>query len=45
MKVIAIEPNSIAETSGIRPGDKITEINGQPLTDIIDYKYLICEEE
>jgi putative radical SAM enzyme (TIGR03279 family) len=45
MKVIAIESNSIAESLGIRPGDKIMEINGQSLADIIDYKYLICEEE
>ncbi len=44
MKVTKTEPNSIAETLGIKPGDKIVEINGQPLVDIIDYKYLICEE-
>lgn len=34
---------SLAERAGIRPGDVITAINGEPLTDLIDYRFLVCD--
>ncbi len=45
MRVIAVGQNSIAEAVGIKPGDEIIRIGGQTVADIIDYKYLISEQE
>lgn len=43
-KVIGIEKGSIAEEVGIETGDILTEINGTPILDIFDYRYLINDE-
>jgi putative radical SAM enzyme (TIGR03279 family) len=40
-----IDEGSIAAELGIVPGDEIVAIDGQPLEDLIDYRYLIAEEE
>jgi putative radical SAM enzyme (TIGR03279 family) len=45
VKIIAIEPESQAERAGIRVGDDLVSINGQPVTDILDYYYWQAEEE
>ncbi len=39
-----IEPGGIAEEVGIEPGDVIIAVNGQPLQDLIDFRYLCAEE-
>lgn len=39
-----VEPDSIARELGIEPGDILMSINGQGVKDIIDFKYLICDE-
>lgn len=39
MKIIAIDPKSIAEDVGIRAGDELLEINGQRIRDDIDYRF------
>lgn len=36
---------SIAEECGMEPGDAILKINGEEILDILDYRYLIQEEE
>jgi len=38
-------PDSIAEETGIAPGDRLLSINGRPLRDIIDYLYNCDDEE
>ncbi len=43
--VESVEPGSIGEELGIQPGDKILKINGNKPRDLIDYQYLISEEE
>ena len=43
-KVIGIEKGSIAEEVGIEIGDILLEINGKPVKDIFDYRYLINDE-
>ena len=43
--VESVEPGSIGEELGIQPGDKILRINGNKPRDLIDYQYLISEEE
>ena len=40
-----VEPGSIADDLGIVPGDAVCAIDGQPLRDILDYKFLSASDE
>jgi putative radical SAM enzyme (TIGR03279 family) len=42
--VSAVEPGSPAAALGIRPGDVVLAINGQPLRDLIDYEFYSAAE-
>ena len=42
--IMEVEEGSIAEEMGVRPGDKLVEINGQPVEDVLEYKFLINDE-
>jgi len=44
IKIIDIHSGSIAEELGIRPGDILISINGQPLNDRLDYRFYVSEE-
>ncbi|MGQ9837684.1 MAG: TIGR03279 family radical SAM protein [Cyanobacteriota bacterium] len=44
-RISAVLPGSLAETVGIRPGDALVRINGEQPRDLIDYRFLIAEEE
>lgn len=39
-----VQAGSIAQEMDVRPGDLLMEVNGSPVADIIEYKYLINEE-
>jgi putative radical SAM enzyme (TIGR03279 family) len=43
-QIAAIKPGSIAEEMEIEVGDYLLTINGKLVKDIIDYKFLICDE-
>ncbi len=43
--VIDIEENSIADEIGIAAGDTLLSIDGKEINDILDYQFLIREEE
>ena len=43
--VAAVEPGSIGEQLGFEPGDQLLSINGIRPRDLIDYRYLIVEED
>lgn len=43
--IAEIEPGSIAEDLGLRPGDSLVSLNGRQLRDVIDYRFFIAEEE
>jgi putative radical SAM enzyme (TIGR03279 family) len=42
--VSAVLPGSIGAEVGIEPGDRLLSINGQPLRDVLDVRYLSAEE-
>lgn len=39
-----VEVGSIAAEAGLAPGDEIIAINGTPVNDLIDYRYLCADE-
>lgn len=39
-----VEEGSIAAEAGLAPGDEIISINGSPLADLIDYRYLCADD-
>ncbi|WP_031516265.1 DUF512 domain-containing protein [Desulfofalx alkaliphila] len=45
LKVTGVTPGGIGDEIGVQPGDIIMEINSHPVRDIIDYRFLVCDEE
>ncbi|MGH7496448.1 MAG: DUF512 domain-containing protein [bacterium] len=45
MKITSVDNNSTGAELGLRPGDEIYRINGQRVRDILDYRFLITDEE
>ncbi len=42
--ILEVEEGSIAEEMGVQPGDTLVKINGQPVEDVLEYKFLINDE-
>jgi putative radical SAM enzyme (TIGR03279 family) len=42
--VAGVIPGSIGEEMGIEPGDRVVSINGQPVNDILEYRYLADDQ-
>jgi putative radical SAM enzyme (TIGR03279 family) len=42
--ISGVVPGSIAEEVGFSKGDRLVSVNGQPLRDLIDYRFLCSEE-
>jgi len=40
-----VEPGSLGDEIGLRPGDEILRLNGERMEDVIDYRFLCAEEE
>lgn len=43
--ISGVEDGSIAQEAGIEAGDRLASMNGQPVRDIFDYRFLSAEEE
>ncbi|MBI2466744.1 MAG: DUF512 domain-containing protein [Candidatus Rokubacteria bacterium] len=37
MRVLSVRPGGLAARAGLRPGDRLVRINGEPLRDLIDF--------
>ena len=42
--VAGVVPGSIGDVMGIEPGDRVLSINGQPVDDILEYRYLVDDQ-
>ena len=42
--ISSVLPGSIAEELELAPGDALLSVNGQPVEDVFDYRYLMNEE-
>lgn len=43
-EIAAVEPGSLADSAGLRPGDRVLAVNGHPLHDQLDYRFHIAED-
>ncbi len=43
--VSAVEPGTLADQMGLRPGDVVLAVNDYPLRDVIDFRFYAAEEE
>src|SRR5439155_7091243 len=39
LRVVSVEPGSVADRIGLKPGDEIEKLNGKPLLDVIDFQF------
>jgi putative radical SAM enzyme (TIGR03279 family) len=39
LRVLSVDPGSVAERIGLKAGDEIHELNGRPLLDVIDFQF------
>lgn len=44
LAVFRVEPGSIAEELGLEPGDRVMAVNGEPVRDLIDFRFLETDE-
>jgi putative radical SAM enzyme (TIGR03279 family) len=45
IKVTSVQPDSIAEELGLKPGTEVVAVNGREVDDFLDWEFLTAEEE
>jgi putative radical SAM enzyme (TIGR03279 family) len=45
VQIITVEPGSLAEEAGIRPGDTLVAINGEAVLDQLNYQFLVTQRD
>ncbi len=45
VQIITVEPGSLAEEAGIRPGDTLLAINGEAVLDQLNYQFLVTQRD
>ncbi len=43
LRVLEVDEGSLAARIGLKPGDEVMELNGQPLQDVIDFQFKIAD--
>jgi len=44
-RIDRVEEGSLAHKAGIRPGDRLISVNGLPLRDVIDFRFVTADED
>ena len=42
MRIVSVDPDSLASRVGLQVGDEIVEVNGEPLRDVIDLQFKVA---
>ena len=42
LRVLSVDRRSLAERVGLKPGDEVLELNGDPLLDVIDFQFRVA---
>ena len=42
LRVVDVEPGSVADRLGLRPGEEILEVDGEPVVDVIDFQFRVA---
>ncbi len=45
VQIITVEPGSLAEEAGLRPGDTLVAINGEAVLDQLNYQFLVTQRD
>ena len=43
VRITGVEPDSLAQAAGVRPGEKLVAVNGHDIADVLDYRFYIVE--
>ena len=44
VKITNVEARSYADKAGIKPGDTLVAVNGNPIHDVLDYRFYLTEK-
>ncbi len=45
VKIVSVQPNSLARKAGLNAGDVLVSINGHAIRDVLDYRFYLTERE
>jgi putative radical SAM enzyme (TIGR03279 family) len=45
VKIEEVRPHSMGERAGILPGDTLVSINGNPIRDVLDYRFYLADKQ
>ena len=44
-EIVSVSEGSAAQKAGIKAGDWLLEINGNPIRDVLDYRFYVTEKK
>lgn len=45
VKIVSVQPNTLAQKAGLTTGDVLVSINGHAIRDVLDYRFYLTEQE